>query len=273
MTLATSFHNTFGIPVLSTGFTVKVIHGFGYAELTRFNSRLETGMDGVLHGRVDMHTRMAGSDPQAGGEGAFTPFPAPAGSGIGIDVGVTAQLNNALRVGMSVTDIGSILWTRNVQEAWAESSFVVDNPLDQGQRDGVEKALQGTSSPGASFSTPLPTTIRLGAALQVTDFPLIRNIVFGDMTIACDLNEVLQDVPGNPAGTRLAVGMEWSPWRFLPLRTGYAWGGPDHTNFALGMGFHLGFFELDLASEDLGWLFSPKTVSYGSVSAGMKLRF
>ncbi len=273
ITLARSFHNVFGLSELSTGITVKVVHGFGYAELTRFNSRLETGTDGVLHGVVDMHNRVAGIDPLTGGEGGYTPFPAPAGSGLGFDIGVATELNSALRVGMSITDIGSILWTRNVREAWAESTFVVDNPLDAGQRDGVEKALQGNSSAGASFSTPLPTTIRIGAALNLSDMPAVRKLIFGELTVACDLNQVLQDAPGNPAGTRFSVGMEWSPWRFLPLRTGYGWGGPDHTNFALGFGFHVGFFDLDLASEDLGWLFSPKTISYGSVSAGMKLRF
>ncbi len=274
VTLATSFDHAFGLPVLSTGVTVKVVHGFGYAELTRFNSRLVTETNGILHGTVDMHSRSAGIDPLTGDStGGFSPFPAPAGSGIGLDVGIAAQVNEALRVGISVTDIGSLTWTRNVRTSQTDSAFVVDNPLDQGQRDGVEKALQGSSTPGDPFSTPLPTTIRLGAAMKVTALPVIRSLVFGEMTVACDLNQVLYDAPGTPAGTRFSLGMEWSPWRFLPIRTGYAWGGPDHTDFALGLGLHFGFFELDLASEDVGWLFSPKTVSYGAVSAGMKFRF
>jgi len=274
ITLATTLHHPFGLPVLGVGVTVKVVHGFGYAELTSFNSRLATGTDGVLHGTVDMHNRTAGIDPLTGNSDAgFSPFPAPAGSGMGLDIGATTELTSALRLGISVTDIGSITWTRNVRTAQADSAFVVDNPLDAGQRDGVEKALQGTSTPGAPFSTPLPTTIRLGAAMKVTDLPLIRGIVFGELTVGCDVDQVLFDAPGTPAGTRVALGMEWSPFRFLPIRTGYSWGGPDHTDFALGLGVHLGLFELDLASEDLGWLFSPKTVSYGAVSAGMKFRF
>jgi hypothetical protein len=272
LTLATTLHNILGLADISTGVTVKVVHGYGYAELTRFNSRLETGTDGVLHGIVDMHNRTAGIDPLTGGEGGYSPFPAPAGSGLGVDVGFATSLTPALRVGLSVTDIGSILWTRNVREASADSSFVIDNPLDAGQRDGVEKALQGTSSSGASFSTPLPTTVRVGAALEVTKLPVLRKFIFGDLTVGCDMSQVLQDAPGDPAGTRLSLGMEWCPWGFLPLRAGYGWGGPDHTNFALGFGVHVGFFDLDIASEDLGWLFSPKTISYGSLSAGMKFR-
>ncbi len=273
ITLATSFNHVFGLPILSAGMTVKVVHGLGYAELTRFNSRLVTSTDGILHGTVDMHSRTAGIDPLTGGSGGFTPFPAPAGSGIGVDIGFATELNNALRLGISVTDIGSISWTRNVRTAQAESSFVVDNPLDAGQRDGVEKALQGTSTPGAPFSTPLPTTIRIGGAMRLTELPVIRSFVFGEMTVGCDFTQVLQDAPGIPAGTRFSLGMEWSPWKFIPIRTGYSWGGPDHTNFALGLGLHFGLFELDLASEDLGWLFSPKTVSYGAASVGMKFRF
>ncbi len=272
VTVATSFSNVFGLRSASAGFTVKVVHGFGYAELTRFNSSLVTGTDGILHATVDMHNRSAGIDPLAGGEGGYSPFPAPAGSGVGIDLGATADLNKMLRVGISVTDIGSILWTRNVREAWADSAFQVDNPLDEGQRDGVENALQGHSSPGAPFSTPLPTTIRLGAAVKVTELPVVRGIVFGDLTVACDLDQVLSATPGNPDGTRFSMGMEWSPFGFLPIRSGYGWGGPDHTNFALGFGLHFGFFALDVASENLGWLFAPKSVSYGSISAGMTFR-
>ncbi len=210
-TLATTFHHVFGLPLLSTGVTVKVVHGFGYAELTRLNSRLETSTNGVLHGTVDMQSRSAGIDPlTGGGSEGFSPFPAPAGTGIGVDLGFATELNNALRLGISVTDIGSITWTRNVRTAQADSSFVVDNPLDAGQRDGVEKALQGTSTPGDPFSTPLPTTIRLGAALKITELPVIRSIVFGEMNVGCDLAQVLQDAPGNPAGTRFLSwdGME-----------------------------------------------------------------
>jgi len=125
-----------------------------------------------------------------------------------------------IRVGLSVTDIGSLTWTKNVREVRAESTLVVDNPLDQVQRDGVERALRGEAQPGEAFSTPLPTTIRAGVAFELDRVKAIRPFILGEMTVACDIHQVLQEAPGSPAGTRLAFGMEWRPWGFLPLRQG-----------------------------------------------------
>jgi hypothetical protein len=272
-TLATSYKNTFGLKTLRIGASVKVVHGFGYAELTRFDSKLVTGVDGVLHGTVDMHNRIAGIDPLVGATGngtGFNPFPAPAGSGLGLDFGLAAEINKLLSVGASITDIGSLLWSRNVREAYADSSFTVDNPMDGTQRDGVEKALKGGSRAGEPFSTPLPTTVRAGVAVNLTSIDVLHRFMLGDLAVAGDIAQVLYDAPGYVAGTRVSLGMEWTPFRVLPLRAGYSWGGPDHHNLALGFGLHLWFYELDVASENLGWLFDRGSFSYGSVSVGMK---
>lgn len=274
LSLATTWHDAFGLKSFSAGASVKIIHGFGYAEVDRFNSRLETGTNGVLHGVIDMHSRSAGSDLLAGsGTGGFDPFPAPAGSGLGFDLGVAADLNSMIRIGVSVTDIGSVEWNRNVREAWTDSSFSIDNPLDEAQRDGIQNALRGKNVPAESFATSLPTTVRVGVDVELTQNRMLRKIIFGDMTVACDVAQVLAPAPGIVAGTRFSLGMEWRLFGFLPLRTGYMWGGTDHQNFALGLGLHLGFFQLDLASENMGWLLDRNTFSYASVSAGMKLRF
>ena len=155
MTLATTLHDVMGLPSLSVGVGGKIVHGYGVAQVTRFNSRLETGTNGVLTGAVDMESRSAGIDPIAGtGNGGYSPFPEPAGEGFGVDLGLAAQLSPLLRVGLSVTDIGSITWSRNVRVARAESTFVVDNPADETQRDAVEHALRGEAHDGDPFTTP-----------------------------------------------------------------------------------------------------------------------
>ncbi len=274
VTLATTLHDVFGLQSLSIGVGGKIVHGYGIAQVTRFNSRLETGTDGTLTGVVDMESRSAGIDPIAGADRAgYSPFPDPAGQGFGVDLGLAAQLSPPLRVGLSVTDIGAITWSRNVRVARAESSFVVDNPADEAQRDAVEHALRGEARDGDPFTTPLPAMIRAGAAVELHRIDAVRRILLGEMTVACDLDQTLAEVPGYLPGTRLSLGMEWRPWRFLPVRAGYSWGGSDHRNFALGFGLHLGSFEMDFASENLGWLFSPESFSYGSASVGMKMRF
>ncbi|HEX9005939.1 MAG TPA: DUF5723 family protein [Bacteroidota bacterium] len=272
LTVATTLHGVLGLPTVSVGIGGKLVHGYGVAQVTRFHSRLETGTDGVLRGTVDMESRAAGIDPIAGGQD-YSPFPDPAGEGVGIDLGLAAQLSPLLRVGLSVTDIGSITWSRNVRVAKAESSFVVDNPADASQRDAIQHALQGDAHDGDPFTTPLPAMIRAGASVELDQLEALGRFIPGEMTVACDLDQTLAEAPGYLPGTRLALGMEWRPWRFLPVRAGYSWGGTDHQNFALGLGLHFGFFELDLASENPGWLFAADSFSYASASVGMKMRF
>lgn len=271
--LASTWEDALGFDKLGVGVSAKMIHGYGYAELTRFNSKLTTGTDGVLHGTIDMRSRSAGIDPIVGAGGNYSPFTSPAGSGLGLDLGVAADVSPLLRVGLSVTDIGSIRWSKNVREATAESTIVVDNPLDEDQRNAVEDALKGENHQGTAFTTPLPTTIRAGAALSLTRNRFFRRLIFGNMIIACDLAQTLNEAPGYVVGTRFSLGMEWAPLPFLPLRFGYGWGGPDHTNLAMGFGLHAGFFEFDVASDNVEWLVSPRTFSYGSASMGMKLKF
>jgi hypothetical protein len=263
------------IPVksLSVGAAVKLVHGFGYFEMDRFNTVLSTGTDGILHGNVDVHGRASGIDPLTGAENAnFQPFPAPAGSGLGFDLGVASDVNDYLCVGMSITDIGSVKWTANVEELVSNGQLEVTDPLSQDQRDSIENAVMGEHHPGAEFSTALPTTFRVGAAVELHKVPFLQRFLWGEWTFACDFNQGLVDGAGISATSRFSMGLEFRPWGFLPLRTGASFGGSDHFNFALGFGLHFGVFDLDLASEHLNFLLSEESLSHGSMAVGMRIR-
>ena len=258
---------------LSGGIAVKLVHGFAYFEVERFNNRLVTSADGILDGTIDVLTRSSRIDMlKDSHEGGFTPFPAPAGSGIGFDIGVSGEVNDYLRVGASVTDIGSLNWTANIEENTARAAIHMDDPLRQSQRDSIQDAVKGSTHPGESFSTSLPTTIRLGVALELHKIRFLRPVILGEMTLACDYNQGLYDVPGSTNVGRISLGLEFKPWGFLPIRTGVSFGGVDRSNFALGLGFHLGVFDLDFASDNLEWIFSQKNFSSGSASVGMRFR-
>jgi hypothetical protein len=254
------------------GFGVKLVHGYAYAELDRFQTSLSTSTSGVLRGVLDLHARTSRIDALTeDGSDDFNPFPAPAGTGIGIDFGMAGDLTEFLRFGISVTDIGSMQWTRNVEEVIADSSIIVDDPLDGEQRDGVEDAVNGRSQDGEAFGTSLPTTLRIGVAIELHKVPFFKKFVYGEMTLACDYNQGFARTMRSTRNPRLSVGMEYRPWGFLPLRSGLSFGGTDHFNVALGFGLHLGPFELDLASENMNWLFSNGSLSYGSAAVGMRL--
>ena len=258
---------------LSAGIALKVVHGYGYFDVDRMNTQFATGTDGVLHGVLDMHGRLAGIDPIRGVSNAgYQPFPAPAGTGWGLDLGVAADINDYLRAGMSVTDIGSVEWTRNLEQAVSSGSVTIDNPMDEAQRDSLENAVNGDRMPCDPFSTSLPTTFRVGAAVQLHKIPALKRILWGEWMFACDYNLGLVEGAGGAQTGRFSMGLEFKPWGFLPLRTGASFGGPDHFNVAFGFGLHAGEFDLDLASEHLNFLFSEASLSHGSIAVGMRVR-
>jgi hypothetical protein len=219
-----------------------------------------------------MFTRHAGVDPTSSGF-SFRPFPAPAGVGYGVDLGASGEVNELLRVGLSLTDIGTVQWTRELTENTALRSIHLDRITDPAQRDSLEDALRGEKRPGESFRTALPATLRLGAAVELHRLPAVRRLFAGELTVAADYIQGLVEVPGATTVPRGSLGLEYRPWPFLPVRTGVAFGGGEGVVVAFGFGLHTGVFDLDLATESLGWLLSPESSGTGSAAVGMRFRF
>lgn len=259
---------------LTAGVGLKLVHGFAYAELDRFHTSLTTSTSGVLTGSLDMHARTSRIDALTDSyAGSFDLFPAPAGTGFGFELGAAGNLTEYLRVGIAVTDIGSVTWTRNTEVVSSDSTITVSDPLDADQTDGIQDAVDGDSRPGPEFTTSLPAMFRLGAAVELHKLSFFKSFMVGEMIVAADYNQGLTDAAGTFREARFSLGMEWRPLPFLPLRTGVSFGGADHYNWAFGFGFHLGAFDIDLASENVSWLFSARGASVGSAAMGMRLNF
>jgi len=272
---AVSFGKNLPSPVflrsLSVGASLKLVHGFGYYEVERFNSTLATSADGMLDGTIDLLTRGAGLDPTGNSSMRVSPFPDVAGRGFGLDLGAAGELTDFLRVGIGVTDIGSMTWDGNVRQTSALGTIHMDNPLDPAQRDSVEKALKGTTEQGSAFSTALPTVLRLGVAVELHRLRGLKKLIMGELLVAADYSQGLTGTYGSSTNPRVSLGMEYKPWSILPLRAGVSFGGVEAgVNVALGVGFHFGVFDLDLASENVEWIFSPSETAHGSLALGMR---
>jgi len=250
----------------SAGLSVKLVHGFAYAAVTRDNTWLSAGSDGVLDANIDLAGVSSHADFQN------SPFPAPAGSGIGVDLGLSAELNGFLRAGISVTDIGSLRWDGDVREVFGAGRMHLDDPTNSAQRDSLDNAVTGNTRPGGAFTVGLPTTLRMGVQVEMEDVPWVKNFLFGEMTVACDYRQGFTDYPGSGRIGCLSLGMEYRPWNFFPIRTGVSFGGEDHYKFALGFGLKVWVIQLDVASDNIGWLFSNDSFSRGSVGVGLTLR-
>jgi hypothetical protein len=250
----------------SGGLSVKLVQGFAYAAVTRDNTWLSAGSNGVLDANIDL----AGVSSHADVE--HSPFPAPAGSGIGIDIGFSAEVNEFLIAAISVTDIGSMRWDGDVKEVYGQGRMHLDDPTNSAQRDSLEHAVTGNTRPGEAFTVGLPTTLRMGVQAELKNIPWVKEIFHGEMTAACDYTQGFSDFPGSSRVGRLSLGLEYRPWQFLPIRTGLGFGGEDRFNFALGFGLKVWVIQLDVASDNIGWLFSHDSFSRGSLGVGLTLK-
>jgi hypothetical protein len=250
----------------SAGLSIKLVHGFAYAAITRDNTWLSAGTDGVLDANVDIAGVSSQSDIQ------HSPFPAPAGSGIGVDLGLSAELNEFLIAGISVTDIGSLRWDGDVRQVYGLGRMHLDDPMNSAQRDSLEHAVTGKTQPGGAFTSALPTALRMGVQVELGKIHWLKKFLYGEMTAACDYRQGFSDFPGSSRVGRLSLGLEYRPWQFLPIRTGVGFGGADHFNFALGFGLKLWVVQLDVASDNIGWLLSNDSFSRGSLGVALTLK-
>ncbi len=295
---------------LKAGVGLKVVHGFAYADVERFNTSLTTASNGALSGTVDFLARTSRIDELKGNDNnnnsnsnpnnpdnpynpppsnpypgnmnnnsgnnnnndngsKFTPFPAPAGSAFAMDLGVAGAINEFLSFGMSITDIGSMTWSSNVEQKTADTTVAIDDLFSSTQRDALENAVKVRDVASGSFSAHLPTQFRLGVALAVDKLPSIVHFP-GQLTVALDYNQGFHDTYASTTNARVSLGAEYIPAPIIPIRTGVSFGGTDRVNLAFGFGLHFGAFQLDLASENVSWLFDPSSFSYGSFAMGMR---
>jgi hypothetical protein len=267
-----------GVPVkfmksFAVGAAIKIVHGFGYYEVQRFNTSLMTDEHATLTGSVDFLARRAGVDPSGTRFiGAYKLFPKLAGKGLGVDLGVRGEVNEFLSIGVSVTDIGSLRWSSNTEEKFADTTIVVDDPLSESQRSTIENVVEGKTRSAGRFSTHLPTTLRLGAVVEVQKLPEMKNMP-GELLLEINYNQSLVLTPYSTKNPRVSIGLEYKPLPWLPLRSGVSFGGTDHMNLALGFGINLSVFDFEIASENVTWLVVPKSFSRGSIAVGTRFRF
>ena len=191
------------------GMTLRLMNGIGFLEVLNAKGTLTTQERGM---------KLEGDGRVKRAEG---------GSGFSVDLGAAAVLNRRWSAGVSLVHLGSMSWDKeafeNTGTMGADSLKVTDiidvetfddlfNPVDQ------ERAL-------SSFSTSLPTTLRLGLSRQ-TDRSLL----------ALDWEQGLNSSPGSTTRPRISVGGEVLAASWLPVRAGLSLGGRNRTTFTFGFG-------------------------------------
>lgn len=261
----------------SAGITIKMVHGYAVALTDQYSGTFGNTLDPVsgYHLTGQFNTRMIRSSIDEINNGkdssqTVSPFPNPAGKGLGFDLGVSGELRKGIRAGISITDIGSITWTRNTKENLASANLDLTNPTSQEQTDSLKNAFEGTENPIGEFSTSLPTVLRIGAAFQLDNIGWVH--LPGQQLVMVDYEQGFNSMPGNCTRPRLAVGTEWRLISILPFRTGISMGGADRFNWAAGFGLDLNAFNLNIGTENIDLLFSPNAFNQASIGMEMLLR-
>ena len=244
---------------ISFGVSFNIVQGFAYVGLNHVNTELTTGSGNVITGKGDFLAYAAFSPDfnvkydfdksTTKQDSKFSPFPTPAGSGFGFDIGVNAKLNDVWSFGFALTDIGKITWNKNAAQYSSNKPIYLDDLSNESQRDSLVKALTGKDSGKyiSEFSTQLATALHLGASMQLNN-----------LLLAFDYNQGFNDQPRNSKKPRFSLGADWM-LGFFALRTGLSFGGFDKFNWGMGLGFDFGFLEMNFGSPDFQSVVSPNT--------------
>ncbi|HEY9164821.1 MAG TPA: DUF5723 family protein [Candidatus Kryptonia bacterium] len=275
------------------GIGLKYVTGFSYTSMQSANSSLHTdssdyaftvnlGMDGTRAGLLS-NVISKGAKSTAGDTTVnFNPL-APAGTGFGFDLGMTATVYGFVNVGISLTDIGWLTWNKNVVRTTGDTSitfsgFSPANATIDGSTSNLD-SLKGAFNDyfknrdvaAGSYTTSLPTKLNIGASVALDElFPVIP----GQLLVAIDYHQGFNNYYNNSTTPELVLGTEWKPIGLFPLRTGIGLGGAYGFRWSLGFGINLPFWDIDLGVGTFNTIAAPNSAKYVSISLSiLKFRF
>jgi hypothetical protein len=193
----------------------------------------------------------------------------PVGKGNGFDFGLAAEIGKIVRVGASVTDIGSMTWTGNVLQAsdqkLQQTSSTGLNSYDVfgeiGRQFDQDKKSLFTYEAAKERKSSLPAKMRLGGGVRISQF----------FEAGLDVTLPLNEVAGNLTAPFVGVGVDYKPIHWLKLSSGFTGGAGYGKSLPLGLTFVTPVWEAGISTRDVVGLLSEES-PYSSVAFGV-LRF
>ena len=265
--------NTGLLEYVTGGVSIKYVQGFAYAGTERVSSFITTSDKHEISGGTDYLAFTSFSDnfgvdyafDSLDSQSNFHLFPAPAGTGFGVDFGLTFSFREFATVSVAITDLGSITWRNNAARFYSDGSLYLDDLTDQSHLDSLLDILEGSAEPVKEFNTGLATALRIGTTFEISN--LRENKFPGRILFAADYNQGFNNLPGNSTKPRISFGLEWQFIEFLPMiRTGIEYNEIEGMNWAIGLGFVTSLLEIHLATSSFQTTFTPGTSSIISAS-------
>ena len=250
---------------LSVGAGYRYIQGFGIADIRADDGKLTAYTSlSPLFG-VDYGTLTASPNFKSiTGDGLQ-----PVGTGHGYDVGVAAEIGKVVRLGASLTDLGTMTWKGNVVTA-------TDQKLQPTSATGIETydilkeiVRQFDADQGNLFTyeaeqkrtADLPAKLRLGAGIRISSL----------LEAGVDFTAPLNKVAGNLTSPFMGLGLDFKPTRWLRLSSGVSGGAGYGTSLPLGVTLVTSVWEAGVSSRDILGYNNEKSPYY-SLALGF-LRF
>jgi hypothetical protein len=193
----------------------------------------------------------------------------PVGSGNGFDLGLAAEVGKVVRLGVAVTDLGSMTWTGNVVTA---NDQALSFPQYAGltNYDVIQQLVKQFGAGGENLftyetarerRTSLPTKLRLGGGVRLSEF----------FEAGLDVVVPLNQVAGNLPAPFIGAGLDYKPVRWVRLSSGVSGGAGYNVGVPLGLTFVTPVWEAGFSTRSVLGYFSEKN-PYASVALGF-LRF
>lgn len=173
----------------------------------------------------------------------------PSGKGFGFDLGGAAELKNGWTVGLAVTDLGTIKWKGNAKESDFSGFIDISGVIDYETIDSIAAEINLDREKTENFSTPMPTAVRLGVALQFDEMFARFN---GKLLVGFDYNQGLNNQPSNYTEPRFSLGFEYQPKEKWPYFIGgYTVDFLGISRGAIGLGYKTWLADMYISTIDL----------------------
>lgn len=195
------------------------------------------------------------------------PFPATAGFGYGVDLGLSGILwrkgDQTVHYGGTFSNLGRINWSNKARERRGVG-FHDTIGASLGVREF--ELFEGDLVTVGEYSTTLPSTY--SAALGYSTYNVDDQ---SSLMVGLEGEIPLNQVPGNTPDPRFSAGVEWTPNQYVSLRSGLAVGGISDAAVALGVGIRPNeWISIDVGTGELNGLLSGDRLDIaGRISFGV----
>lgn len=199
-------------------------------------------------------------------------IPPVVGNGYGVDFALSALLFRVFKVAVAVNNIGEVEYKRNVYAVkdTLVGQIGVSGLNDENLIDAVEKLLTTdgllTLVGQEKYVLKNASTIRVGGTFQ----PFKMLALGFDFVAPFD-----KENPGSIPNAIVSFGLDFRPFKWLQLSTGFYGGGIYKTNIPLGVNFVLrnGKYEFGIASRDALTFFTTGSNTVSGAMGVARVRF